>query len=256
MTGLWLFLKKEFKEIPRTYKIWVVPAIFLFLGLLSPVAVKLLPELLRPQMEAQGIVIEIPLPKAADSFLQFYKNLAQIGVLAIILVSMGLVSEERSRGILELLVTKPLSRTAVTLSKFIAQTTLVAGSIILGAAACYFYTLVLFEGGEFLPFVQGTALFLIYDALIIALALFFSSILRSQIAAGGLALISFFLLSTLPLIHRLFANYSPAVLASLANDVVTDKANFSAAGWPIVSSVALTLFLLVLGSFIFNRQEL
>jgi ABC-2 type transport system permease protein len=256
VTGLTLFLGKEFREILRTYKIWVVPAIFLFFGLLSPVAVKLLPELLKPQMEAQGIVIELPLPKAADSFLQFYKNLAQLGMLAIILVSMGLVSEERSRGILELLLAKPLSRTAVIVSKFVAQTVLVGGSIILGAAACYFYTLALFEGGRLLPFVQGTVLFLAYDALIIALALFFSSVLRSQIAAGGLALISFFLLSTLPLIHRLFAEYSPSVLTSLANDIVAGKADFSAAGWPAVSSLSLTLLLLALGSIIFNRQEL
>lgn len=256
MTGLTLFLRKEFREILRTYKIWVVPAVFLFFGLLSPVAVKLLPELLKPQMEAQGIVIELPPPKAADSFLQFYKNLAQLGMLAIILVSMGLVSEERSRGILELLLAKPLSRTAVIVSKFVAQTVLVGGSIIVGAAACYFYTLALFQGGELLPFVQGTALFLTYDALIIALALFFSSVLRSQIAAGGLALISFFLLSMLPLIHRLFAQYSPSVLTSLANDIVAGKAHFGAAGWPAVSSLSLTLLLLALGSIIFNRQEL
>lgn len=256
MTGLGIFLKKEFKEILKTYKIWVVPAIFLFFGLLSPIAVKLLPEILKPQMEAQGIVFKLPPPSAVDSFQQFYKNLAQLGMFAVILLSMGLVSEERSRGILELLLTKPLSRSAVVLSKFTAQTFLVVGSILFSAIACYLYTLALFAKGDFALFIQGTLLFLIYNILIIAITLFFSTVMRNQIAAGGLALTSFFLLSSLPLIHRVFADYSPSVLGSLANDIVSGKASFSAASWPIAFSLALTMLFLVLSSLIFNRQEL
>ena len=79
------FLKKEFKEIIKTYRIWVIPLIFLFFGMLSPIVVKILPDLFKSQLKSQGIIINIPPQTAVDSFLQYFKNLSQIGMLAIIL---------------------------------------------------------------------------------------------------------------------------------------------------------------------------
>ena len=250
------FLKKEFKEITRTYKIWVVPLIFLFFGFLSPVVVKVLPDILKPQLEAQKIFIDIPTPRAVDSFLQYFKNLAQIGMLAVILVSMGLVSEEKAKGTLALVLTKPVSRAQVIISKFLAQTFLVLGSIILGGVACYLYNIILFEKTNFSKFTQGTFLYLVYAVLVIVITLFFSTLFSNQIAAGGLSLVTLFVLSLLPSITESFAKYSPGALTSFANKIVSGDSAFSEAIWPASSAITLLIILLSLSVLSFNRQEL
>ena len=256
MSGSLAFLKKEFKEILRTYKIWMVPLIFLFFGFLSPIVVKVLPDLLKPQLEAQKIFIEIPAPTAVDAFLQYFKNLAQIGMLAIILISMGLISEEKTKGTLPLVLAKPVSRSAVVTSKFLAHASLILGSILVGAIGCYLYTTVLFEGANFSKFAQGTVLYLIYSLLTLTITLFFSTLLSNQIAAGGLSLIVYFSLSILPSVNKSFAKYSPHSLTSYANKIVTADVSFSKSYWPVAVLLVFVIFLLTLSSIIFSRQEL
>lgn len=251
----WVFLKKELREIMRTYKIWVAPAIFLFFGLMSPPAAKFLPDLVKSQLEAQKILIKIPKATATDSFIQFYKNLSQLGILAIILLSMGLVSEEKARGTFSILLTKPLSRFLIILTKFFAQFLLIGSSILLGAVACYYYTLLLFDKADLKPFIQSTTLFLIYTLLILAITLFFSILSRSQIVSGGLSLLAVFTLSLLPLIGKFFEKRSPAALLSIANSLASGKGQFADANWPILTAVLAAIFFLGLGIFIFNRQE-
>lgn len=249
-------LKKEFKEIFKTYKIWIFLAIFLFFGFLSPVTAKLTPEILKSAFKEQKIMVTIPKPTVADSFGQFFKNLIQLGVLAIILLSVGLVSEEKTKGTLQMIVTKPISRTAIIFAKFLAQTTVVSFSMIIGAIICYLYTLILFKEGSFLNFSEAIMLFLLYYVLIIAITLFFSTIFRNQIAAGGLSILTFFILSLLPSLHTNFDRYSPADLTSLANKIVIGKAGLSESVPVVAITLLIIIVLLTINCWIFNQQEL
>ena len=250
------FLKKEFKEIFKTYKIWVVPLIFIFFGFMSPIAVKLLPKFLEAQMKTQSIVFKIPKPVATDALLQYFKNLSQMGALAVILLSMGLVSEEKARGTLHLILTKPVSRTSVIVSKFTAQAVLISFSVIGGAACCYLYTLVLFKEGNIGLFSQSTVLYLIYYLLLLAITLFFSTLFANQVAAGGLALIVFFGLTLLPSVSKLMAKYSPYALTILADGIIKKEEIFSAAGWPLVIALVATCLFLLASCLAFNYQEI
>lgn len=250
------FLKKEFKEILKTYKIWVVPLVFIFFGFMSPIATKLLPRILESQMKAQQIAFKMPVPSAVDAFSQYFKNLSQIGALAVILLSMGIVSEEKAKGTLHLILTKPLSRSSVILSKFIAQSALVTFSVSMGAAACYFYTLVLFKQGNLSLFAQSVVLYEAYYVLLIAITLLFSTLFSNQIAAAGLSLIFFFGLTILPAINQAMAEYSPYVLTVIADNILKKTEVFSKSGWPLVASAALAIAALLLSCSIFNYQEL
>lgn len=249
------FLKKEFLSILKTYRIWVVPIIFLFFGLMSPPVAKLAPEIVKSAMP-EGMSLKIPPPTILDSFGQYFKNLAQLGILAIILLSMGLVSEEKSRGTLQLVITKPVSRTVVVISKFVAQNILIVGSMIVSAMICYLYSAAIFKDGKLLEFAQANLLFITYYILIITITIFFSTILSSQIAAGGLSIITLAVLSILPSLHKFFENYSPVALTRIANKIMLDQAKISQAGWPIALSLMLVLLLLFTSIFVFNRQEL
>ncbi len=249
------FFKKELLGIFKTYKIWVVPVIFLFFGLMSPPVAKLAPQIVESALP-KGMSIEIPEPTILDSFGQYFKNLAQLGILAVILLSMGLVSEEKSKGTLQLIVTKPVSRGAVVLSKFVAQTLLIISSMAVSGVVCYLYSIVIFKEGGFLEFSQANLLFIVYYVLIISITIFFSTVLSNQIAAGGLSIIVLAVLSVTPVLNKSFEQYSPAALTGIANKIMLDQAKISQAGWPVVISLVFILFLLFVGIFIFSRQEL
>ena len=59
---------------------------------------------------ASEISIELPPPTWIDAFGQYLKNLSQIGMLAIILTTMGSIVEEKSKGIIHLILSRSVSR--------------------------------------------------------------------------------------------------------------------------------------------------
>jgi len=69
MTGFRAFLWKEFVEILRTWRIWVIPGMLVFFGVTSPIVAALTPALVRSMAaSAPGVVIHIPPPTALDAY--------------------------------------------------------------------------------------------------------------------------------------------------------------------------------------------
>ena len=63
MTGFTAFVRKEFEEIRKTSRMWVLPGIMLFFGLTNPILAKLTPLLLKSTAGTQsGLVIQMPDP--------------------------------------------------------------------------------------------------------------------------------------------------------------------------------------------------
>ena len=60
-------------EIIRTYKLVVLGAIFLILGIMNPLTAKLTPTLLS-SLVPEGMTIGISEPSAMDSWMKFYKK--------------------------------------------------------------------------------------------------------------------------------------------------------------------------------------
>lgn len=100
--------------------------------------------------------MEIVVPEMSwiDAFDQFFKNLNQIGIIAVILMFMGRVAEEKHRVQLTMILSKPVSRTAWVIAKFGAAVLLVLLSMIPAYLACCIYTKILFDGFRG-PFTAG-----------------------------------------------------------------------------------------------------
>jgi len=112
------FWRKEFLEVTRTYRVWIMLAVFVFLGILSPATAKLLPQLLNG-MNLGGVTINMPEPTVMDSWQQFFKNISQLGSLVVVIVFCGLMATELSKGTLVNALTKGASRSGVVLAKFV-----------------------------------------------------------------------------------------------------------------------------------------
>lgn len=247
-------LAKELKEILRTYKIYVVPGIFLLFGFASPILTKLMPKLLANLADEINLIL--PEMTWMDSYAQFFKNLVQIGILAIILTTMGTIADERKRGVTQLILTKPVSRTGYVVAKYSANLLLISAATLAAFFATWLYTDILFDGTQFAVGLGATGLYLVYAAVILALTIAASAVTKSTVAAGGLSILGYFILSLLPLFGKGLSKYSPAVLVNHISQVIAGTADTANLCWTVVVAAATILGLLTLGSTLFNRQEL
>lgn len=247
-------LAKELREILRTYKLYTIPGIFLLFGFASPIITKLLPEMLGSMMEEVGM--QLPEQTWVDSYGQLFKNLIQMGILAVILTTMGTIADERNKGVAQLVLTKPVSRTGYVLAKYTANLVLVGVSSLLAFLATWFYTDILFEGTEFLPGLTGIGLYILYAAVILAITIFSSAVSKSSLAAGGLSILGLALISLLPLFGKAMHRYSPGAITGHINSALAGTVNGAEMGWVLLVAIITIIALLGLASFIFQRQEL
>ena len=135
MSGLAPLLRKELLEQWRTMRLPIVAAVFLLVGLASPLLARFTPEILKAVGGDQFSIV-LPTPTAADAWAQLAKNLGQFGALVAILLAMGSVATEKERGTAALILTKPAGRDAFLLAKMVAiATTLGISTAIAGVGA-------------------------------------------------------------------------------------------------------------------------
>jgi ABC-2 type transport system permease protein len=253
MNGFLAFLGKELLEIRRTWRLWVLPGILMAVGLSSPVLAAIAPRLVESMTAGQpDVVIQIPDPVAKDAYLQFVQQLMQIALLALIIVTAGMVSGERRSGTAILVLTKPVSRPAFLVAKFMAQTLLVITALVPSALACWLVTYLIFDEAPVLVFLQSNLIFMLIAAFFVAVMLVCSTLVNSQAGAAGVGLVVY-------LVFTIFSGWgptrelSPAGLYSAVGNVITG-AETPVLG-PLITGLLATAALVALAVLIFTRQE-
>jgi ABC-2 type transport system permease protein len=249
---------KEVLESWRSYRSLVLVIVLVAFGILSPAAARFAPELIKlaagDQADVGALLALMPAPTKLDSVDQYLKNLTQMGILVMILMTMGLVAREKETGTAALVLARPVSRTAFLLAKF----SVLAGmlTVALGAAGltCFLYTRLLF--GEWLNaamFAAVNGLMWLYLLIPSALTFLASSLMRSGVAAAGLGLGAWAAVGLLGSIGCL-KELAPGRLVS-ASVEISRGAAFGA--WTaIVTSLGLILLCLSVAAVAFARQEL
>ena len=118
ISTFWPMIKKELSEQYRTYRFFIALVIFLLMGISAPLITKLTPDLLKSL--GGGIQITLPTQTAADALNSYLKNMTQLPALVLILLAMGCIADERSRGTAVTVLTKPVPRSVFVLTKFLA----------------------------------------------------------------------------------------------------------------------------------------
>jgi len=256
VSGLVLF-RKEVAEILKTSRIYVIPGLFLFFGLTSPILTKLMPEIIKSiGGSAGGVQIVIPPQTGVDAFMQFLKNLTQIGILGIILTLMGTVAREKELGTAILVLTKPASRTAFVVAKAAAAGLLVTFATALSYLAALYYTVQLFPGAPAAASAGGIVAYLAYALFITAVTVAASAVTRSQVAAAGVTIAVFFLVSLLPVFGPAWTRFTPGGLPGLAGQIISGAAVLADALPAMGISLGLAVLLVAGGIAVFRRQEI
>lgn len=93
-------MKKEMLQFWRNKQIIWVPLVMAILAVMDPITYYFLPEILELSGGLpEGAVFEIPELTANDSFLLGVESLNFMGVMLLLLISMGAIAAERKSGV-------------------------------------------------------------------------------------------------------------------------------------------------------------
>jgi ABC-2 type transport system permease protein len=253
MTGFAVLLRKELLEQWRTTRLPIVAAVFLLVGLSSPLLARFTPELIEA-LAGDQFQIVLPPPTVADAYDQLAKNLGQFGALIAVLLAMGSVASEKERGTAALLLTKPVGRGAFLVAKIVAIGATLGISTAIAAAGAWFYAYVLFEPLPLAGFVPAMALLWLGLVAFAAITFLGSTLTRSALAAAGLGVAAFIALGIIGIIPAI-GPYLPTGLGAPARALALGQAGVDALG-PTIASVALVVALVAAAWLSFRRQEL
>ena len=256
MSATSVLVRKELLESWRTMRLPIVAGLFLVVGLTSPLLAKFLPEIITAAAGDQLPSIPIPTPVPADAVDQVWKNLAQFGAFAAIILAMGSVATERDRGTAAFILSKTVSRDAFIAAKVAAIGAILALCVALAVAVGWFYTAILFEPLPATGWIGLASLAWLGLAAWAALTFLGSTVTGSAAAAAGLGFGALLVLSIASAIPNV-GQFTPGGLAgpavALAAGVPVDVGDLIV---PVVSTTILIAVALGVSAWSFRRQEL
>jgi len=248
------FTKKEFCEFTRNYKLFIMACVFLILGMMNPLTAKIIPVLMENYMP-EGIVINLGDPTALDSWMQFYKNVPQMGLIVLVIVFSGIMSNEFSRGTLVNMLTKGLPRRTVIFSKFTMAASIWTAAYALCFGVTYAYT-AYFWSGDGVSNIWFSALCL----------WFFGIFLLSTIMLGGVIFKNNYgcllftgcivvILSLINIVPKI-AEYNPIALSSNNMALLTNEITPSDFLIPIIITFVLIITFIISSVLLFNKKQI
>jgi ABC-2 type transport system permease protein len=254
----WLLLFfKEHKEMLKNYKwIWV-PLVFMVLGIMQPVTSYYLPELLEKLGGLpEGAVFEIPVPTAQEVLVSILGQYSQLGILILVLATMGIVSSERSSGSFVMILVKPVSFASYITAKWASISLFAITSLLLGYLFAAYYTYILMGKFAFIDMLLGVGVYAIWLTYIMTVVLLFSSFLKSIGAIAFLSIGSTMLLSILTGLFQKWLYWSPARLSTHSQSILLSGSGADYFWLNLLVTVAIITALLLLTINIFKRKEL
>lgn len=221
MRSFLAFTKKELMESTRTYKLFVLLTVFVIFGFMNPIMAKVMPELLN-EFLPDSITITLEEPKALDSWMQFFKNVSQTGMIVMVIIFSGIMANEISKGTLTIMLTKGLQRKAVILSKFAAGVMQWTLAYVLCFLITYLYTSYFWTAHDISNLGLAVISLWVFGVQLVALTIFggllFKNTYGALLLTGGVVVI-FTMLSVFPKIRP----FNPMTLVSESVPLITGE---------------------------------
>ncbi|PAE40034.1 ABC transporter permease [Bacillus sp. 7884-1] len=254
----WMTLfQKEILEMWRNFKwIWV-PITFILLGVKEPVTSYYLPQIIKSFGGLpEGAVIDIPPPTAGAVLASGLNQYSTLGVLIIVLGTMGVIAGERKSGVAAMILVKPVSYLSYITSKWAGSLLLVWFSLFIGYLSTWYYTGQLFEWVAFGEFFQSFVLYGLWLTVILTITIFFSSALLSPGMAGFISLALALVVSIISGALSLLLEWSPSQLTSYTSALLTTGKLPDDTLPASLIGILLIVILLWLSVFLFKKKEL
>lgn len=248
---------KELLESIKTYKALALCIIFAIIGLASPFTAKMMPNIIELIISNMpGAVFEIPPPSVQDAYLQFHKNCYQLGLILIILLTMGTMVGEKTGQTIIMVVTKPIARSSIILAKFLSFAILIVISQLVAFGLCTLYTYLLFKKILFIPSLTAAALISGDYLVVLALVILLSTVAPSVVFCALSAIAVYFATSAIGFIVQSRAIIVPGHNSALANFLITGGREPLEVLPAFGVSAGVVAVLLLIAISIFQKQEL
>jgi len=256
--SFFVFAQKEVVEILRTKRLFVLACVFLFFAFASPMLARFMMEFLVMLMPADemAMFIEIPPPAWQDSYMQFYGNMSQIGVITVILLFMGIVLDEQRKGTAALMMMKGLTHTGFIMAKFAVISISAFVVLLISGLIAHLYTIILFgEAADIGRMLLGMLVFMPSVLFMLAVQIFFSTVAKSTAMSAIFGFLALMFVGILPTIPRI-GEFTPGVLM-FAWPLEVTLGIYNVNLWLAMGiAVALTTLFLVLSINILRKKEM
>lgn len=246
------FMKKEVVEYYRTYKLLIMLLVFLVIGMLSPVLAKLTPELIKSMLPDMQ---KLPDTTAIDSWAQFFKNIVQMGLIVLVILFSGLMSNEFSRGTLINILTKGMPRKTVILSKFTVASVIWTISYIVSCVMSYLYTLYFWNMDDIENLVFSLFCMWLFGILLLAVIMLGGIVSKSNYGCLMFMILFvaiLFIVNIIPKVQK----YNPLSLANKNTQLLNSASvpiDLTAA---IIVSVGIIILSIGLAIEVFNKKQI
>lgn len=241
----------------RNFKwIWV-PITFILLGVSEPLTSYYMKDILDSLGGLpEGAVIDIPLPTAGVVLASGLSQYSTIGVLIIVLGTMGVIAGERKSGVAAMILVKPVSYFSYVTSKWAGALLLVWVSLFIGYLSTWYYTGQLFDWVPIGEFFQTYVLYGLWLTVVLTVTVFFSASLLAPGMAGFISLALTLIVSIISGVLSHLLEWSPSQLTSYASVLLTAGELPDATLPASLLAIFIIAVLLWVSVVIFKKKEL
>ncbi len=187
---------------------------------------------------------------------QFTELVAIVMAIGVVLLTQGVILDERRNGVLEWLLSKPLTRPALIVAKFVGHGTGLVATVVAGSSIAVFLLLSV-ASGQVWPVGRVIAAFGMLALVVVfhlALVLAISTVTSGRVAVLALPLSLIVGADLIAAIMPFSAYVLPWSLGRIAGAVLSH--GILVTGWPLIATVGWTAVLLLVAIWRLERAEL
>lgn len=253
----WMTLfKKELHENWHNKKwIWV-PLVMILLAIMDPLSYYYLPQILDTVGGVpDGSVFEIPEIIPTDAIMMSIGQLKMFGVLIIILISMGTIAGEKSRGITEIILVKPIAYHHYITAKWAQYFILIIFSLFISLLTSWYYITILFGDLAFSILLMVALFYGIWYVFVLTVTFFYNTLFNSPGLVAAMSLVTIIIMSIFNMIFGHTLTWFPNNLeVHLQEMLVTGRISADLIGTSSILIILIAL-LLIATIYIFTKRE-
>ena len=236
--NLFVLLKKEWTESIREFRIVWLLIVFIGVGIMQPLTMKLLPEMIGG---SNGLMIDpnAKISSGNEIYAGVFGQLNQFGLLIAAILLMGCIVKEEQSGILDILFSKPINTGNYLISKYLSNGILMIFSVVIGSYAGVYYTNIYYSSVSMDLYGKALLLYTLWFLFIVTLGVTASAVAKTQIQAAGITVL-------VPTALMIIGNYSHPVLDVILPSSLSNKAVSLMSGQELPSSWILNVLVTVL----------
>ena len=238
-----VLMKKEMLQFVRELKVFWLPLVFIFLGIMQPVLSYYLPSILKAFGGEQGIIIDPSMtPQEGGQILAstLGSQFDQLGVIILVVSMMGGVQSDKANGMLAFILTRPVTVASYIWSKIISNYLFVASSVTLGYSFSYLYTSFLFTGIHFTDLIVALLFYLLWVLFIVSFTTMISTIFNSQATVALLSIVFLMGIRMITGLTPILNHLNPASMSEYAMEILISGTFNSNVLWSILATMLLS----------------